>query len=69
MAAYSLTQESLVRPVLSRTLRSLQSNILAGILTVGPLLVTYLIFSFLFNTLAQAGLPLVKLYEANGCAT
>jgi len=54
-----------VRPVLSRTLRSLQSNILAGILTVGPLLVTYLIFRFLFNTLADAGLPLVKLYEAN----
>jgi uncharacterized membrane protein len=54
-----------VRPVLSRTLRSLQSNILAGILTVGPLLVTYLIFSFLFNTLAEAGLPLVKLFEAD----
>ena len=54
-----------MRPALSRTLRSLQSNILAGILTVGPLLVTYLIFRFLFNTLADAGLPLVKLYEAN----
>ncbi len=52
-----------MRPVLSRTLRSLQSNILAGILTVGPLLVTYLIFSFVLNMLAEAGLPMVKLLE------
>jgi uncharacterized membrane protein len=44
-------------------LRSLQSNILAGILTVGPLLVTYLVFRFLLNLLAEAGLPLVKLLE------
>ena len=52
-----------MRPVLSRTLRSLQSNILAGILTVGPLLVTYLVFRFLLNLLAEAGLPLVRLLE------
>jgi uncharacterized membrane protein len=44
-------------------LRSLQSNILAGVLTVGPLLVTYLVFRFLLNMLAEAGLPLVRLLE------
>jgi uncharacterized membrane protein len=53
-----------VKPVVARTLRSLQSSILAGILTVGPLFVTYLIFSFLLNTLAQAGLPAVRLFAA-----
>ncbi|HEX4030249.1 MAG TPA: DUF502 domain-containing protein [Terracidiphilus sp.] len=49
-------------PVLSHTLRSLQRNILAGIITIGPLFVTWLIFSFLFTTLAKAGLPMVKLF-------
>jgi uncharacterized membrane protein len=53
-----------MRPVLARTLRSLQSNILAGILTIGPLFVTYLIFSFLLNTLANAGLPVIRLFAA-----
>jgi len=53
-----------VKPVVARSLRSLQSSILAGILTVGPLFVTYLIFSFLLNTLAQAGLPVVRLLAA-----
>jgi len=57
-----------VRPVLTRTLRSLQSNILAGIITIGPLLVTYLIFRFLLNTLAEAGLPLVRLLETSSRA-
>lgn len=52
-----------MRPVLSHALRSLQSNILAGILTIGPLFVTYLIFRFLLNTLAEAGLPLLKLLQ------
>ncbi len=42
----------------------MQSNLLAGILTIGPLFVTYLIFSFLLNTLAQAGLPAIKLFAA-----
>jgi uncharacterized membrane protein len=51
-----------VKPVVARALRSLQSSILAGILTIGPLFVTYLIFSFLLNTLAQAGLPAVRLF-------
>lgn len=53
-----------MNPVLSRTLRSLQRNILAGILTIGPLFVTYLIFSFLFGFLAKAGLPVVQLLGA-----
>lgn len=53
-----------MRPVFSHALRSLQSNILAGILTIGPLFVTYLIFRFLLNTLAEAGLPLLKLLQA-----
>ena len=52
-----------MKPVFSHALRSLQSNILAGILTIGPLFVTYLIFRFLLNTLAEAGLPLVKLLQ------
>jgi uncharacterized membrane protein len=57
-----------VRPILSRTLRSLQSNILAGVITIGPLFVTYLIFSFVLRTLAEAGLPLVRLFEASSPA-
>jgi uncharacterized membrane protein len=51
-----------VNPVLHRTLRSLQRNILAGLITAGPLLVTWLIFSFLFKTLAQVGLPIIQLF-------
>jgi uncharacterized membrane protein len=53
-----------VRPVLARTLRSLQRNILAGLITVGPLFVTYLVFSFLLGALAKAGLPVIKLFAA-----
>ncbi len=51
-----------MKPVLTQTLRSLQRNILAGIITVGPLFVTYLIFSFLLGSLAKAGLPAVRLF-------
>jgi len=53
-----------VDPVVARTLRSLQRNILAGIITTGPLLVTYLIFSFLLGVLAKVGLPVVWLLAA-----
>jgi uncharacterized membrane protein len=49
---------------MNRTFRSLQNQILAGILTIGPLFVTWLIFSFLFRTLAEAGLPFVQLLAA-----
>jgi uncharacterized membrane protein len=48
----------------NRVLRSVQNQILAGILTIGPLFVTWLIFSFLFRTLAEAGLPIVRLLAA-----
>jgi uncharacterized membrane protein len=50
-----------VKAHLSRTLRSVQRSILAGIITVGPLFVTYMIFSFLLDELAKAGLPAVQL--------
>jgi uncharacterized membrane protein len=53
-----------MKPVLTRVLRSLQSNILAGILTIGPLFVTWLIFAFLFEELAKAGMPVVRLLAA-----
>jgi uncharacterized membrane protein len=53
-----------VNPELARALRNLQRNILAGIITIGPLFVTYLIFSFLLETLAKAGLPMVHLFAA-----
>jgi uncharacterized membrane protein len=53
-----------VKPVHVHTLRSLQRNILAGIITIGPLFVTYLIFSFLLSVLAKAGLPVVRLLAA-----
>jgi uncharacterized membrane protein len=60
--AYPQTEEIGVRPELARGLRHLQRNVLAGIITIGPLFVTYLIFSFLFETLAKAGLPIVRLF-------
>jgi uncharacterized membrane protein len=37
----------------------LQRNILAGLITVGPLFVTWLVFSFLLDKLERAGQPLV----------
>lgn len=49
---------------LSRTLGSVQRNVLAGIITIGPLFVTYLIFSFLLGALAKAGLPVIHLFAA-----
>ena len=45
----------------SRVLRSLQNNILAGLITIGPLFVTYLVFSFVLGSLAKAGLPMVQM--------
>ena len=53
-----------MKPILARTLRSLERNVLAGVITIGPLFVTYLIFSFLLTTLAKAGLPVVQLFAA-----
>jgi uncharacterized membrane protein len=57
-------REYSVKRVFAKPLRSLQRNILAGVITIGPLFVTYLIFSFLLGTLAKAGLPLVQLFAA-----
>ena len=51
-----------MKPEIVHALRHLQRNILAGIITIGPLFVTYLIFSFLLETLAKAGLPFVHLF-------
>ena len=45
-------------------MRGLQGSILAGIITITPLFVTYLIFRFLLGALAEAGLPVVKLFAA-----
>jgi uncharacterized membrane protein len=49
-----------VKTFLARRLRGLQRYTLAGVITVGPLFVTYLIFSFLLGSLAKAGLPVVQ---------
>ena len=53
-----------MKPVLTRVARSVQSSILAGILTIGPLAVTVFLFSFLFRQLARAGMPVVHLLAA-----
>lgn len=57
--AYSRSQEMSVKSVFTRPLRSLQRNILAGVITIGPLFVTWLVFSFVLGDLARAGLPLI----------
>ena len=57
----SRNEDSRVKAHATRALRSVQRSILAGIITVGALFVTYLIFSFLLNELAKAGLPAVHL--------
>jgi uncharacterized membrane protein len=41
-----------------------QHNILAGIITIGPLAITFLIFKFLLDELAKAGLPVIQLFAA-----
>jgi uncharacterized membrane protein len=46
---------------LSRALHSLQRNILSGIITAGPLFITWLVFTFILGVLANAGLPLIKI--------
>lgn len=51
-----------MKRVMGRALRSVQSNILAGIIIIGPLFATYLIFSFVLGALAQAGRPMVRLF-------
>jgi uncharacterized membrane protein len=51
-----------VRTFLGDMARHLQRYMLAGLITVGPLLVTWLVFSWLFTSLANAGLPLVHFF-------
>jgi len=53
-----------LKPALTRTLRNLQHNILAGIITIGPLAITILIFKFLLDELAKAGMPVIELLAA-----
>ena len=53
-----------MKPALARTLRGLQRNILAGIITMGPLFVTWLVFSFVLDVLAKTGLPVIRLFVA-----
>jgi uncharacterized membrane protein len=42
-------------------LRHTQRYMLAGLITIGPLFVTWLVFSWVFVSLANAGLPIVRL--------
>lgn len=46
------------------TASDLKRHILAGIITAGPLFVTWLVFTFILSVLANAGLPLVHLIAA-----
>jgi len=50
-----------VNPESPRVLHSLQRNIVRGVITAGPLFITWLVFTFILGVLASAGLPLVKL--------
>ncbi|HUN86234.1 MAG TPA: DUF502 domain-containing protein [Terracidiphilus sp.] len=52
-----------MKPVLVHALRDMQRNILAGLIIIGPLFVTWLVFSFVLGSLAKAGLPVVHLLE------
>lgn len=51
-----------MKRLMGRALRSTQSSILAGIIIIGPLFATYLIFSYLLGALAEAGRPMVRLF-------
>jgi uncharacterized membrane protein len=47
--------------VVHRTLHDFKHHILAGIITAGPLFITWLVFSFVLGVLAKVGLPIVRL--------
>lgn len=53
-----------MKPVLAHLLRDLQRNTLAGVITIGPLFVTWLVFSWVLGSLAKAGEPVVVLLHA-----
>jgi uncharacterized membrane protein len=61
--AYPRLQENPVRPFLRHLLRHLQRYIFAGLITIGPLFVTWLVFSFVLGNLARAGLPVVRMLD------
>ena len=52
-----------MKRILAHPLRDLQRNILAGVITIGPLFVTWLVFSFVLGNLAKAGMPLLRFFE------
>jgi uncharacterized membrane protein len=49
-----------VPSVFGKLLRHAQRYVLAGLITIGPLFVTWLVFGWLFGSLANAGLPVVR---------
>jgi uncharacterized membrane protein len=50
-----------LNPVLKRTAHEFRHHILAGIITAGPLFITWVVFSFVLGVLAKVGLPIVRL--------
>ena len=50
-----------MKPVLAHLLRDLQRNTLAGVITIGPLFVTWLVFSWVLGSLAKAGEQKLKM--------
>lgn len=50
-----------MNPILVQSVRNVQRNILAGIITAGPLFITWIVFGIVLGWLAEAGLPLVHL--------
>jgi uncharacterized membrane protein len=60
---FFIEQENQVKRVFGRSARIVQRYVLAGIITVGPMFVTWLVFSFLLDSLAKAGLPLLHVLE------
>lgn len=50
-----------MKPIFAHLVRNLQRNVLAGIITIGPLFVTWLVFSWVLGNLAKAGQPGVVL--------
>lgn len=53
-----------MHPILSRSLRDLKHHVIAGILTAGPLFITWLVLSFAIGVLAHVGLPFVHILTA-----
>ena len=56
--------EKFLNLFVDHTVRDFKRHIMAGIITAGPLFVTWLVFTFILGVLANAGLPLVHLIAA-----